>query len=380
MSDSSKRLTYSEVKYGYLRIEKQYSNKYPKPGEKVTINGCEGDFKMHSTQAGRSDRLTKLYKKNRAKVGDIVHFSFCPNNELCLSFSDGKTLFEIESEEKKKTPLLSIIENIRELITNQTYLFCNNETNVRIELIEPILKNLGWNLHNMNREVKCKKSRKRADFALYDKQNVCILVIEAKSLDQPLLVKEFSDTDIQINNYMQDERFKTAKYVLLTNGQAWQIRDKSGQNIIKSIDILETNNENEKYDSSIIEFFEILSADKFDIAVDIPQETSPHQMANDRLFHFNIIQDNKKIPGKNPTEIFRNFIEKNESDVIKLQENNRLKVCVITQNYDQVRNPKQTSDKKYFTTGDHSTYLKKMLIQQIIRETNIDAIIEDIKE
>ena len=49
----SRRLTYSEVKYGYLRIIKEYSDQYPNPGENIIVNGAK--LKMHSSQPGRID-------------------------------------------------------------------------------------------------------------------------------------------------------------------------------------------------------------------------------------------------------------------------------------------------------------------------------------
>lgn len=283
---------------------------------------------------------------------------------------------------KQQTELLIIIRSIQELIINYAYLFDKNETNTRIELIEPILKQIGWNFSNMNmnREVKCKNSRKRVDYALYDKEGVCTLLIEAKSLDQPLLAIEYSNTDIQLNHYMQDERFKNAKYVLLTNGQVWQVRDKSGQNIIKSIDIIGSDNKQEENDCALLDFFEIFHADKFNLSVQVSQERLPHQTAIDRTYDFEIIQDGKEIKGKTNTERFHGFIEKNWEAVLNLQKNNRLKVTVISHIKENMRNAKQIKGTKYYSTGDYSTYSKKMLTLQIIKETGIDANIKDLKK
>ncbi|MBR6848309.1 MAG: type I restriction enzyme HsdR N-terminal domain-containing protein [Bacteroidales bacterium] len=371
MSDYKRRLTYSEVKYGYLRIEKEYSNRCPKPGEKITIQNYEGNFKMHSTQIGRIDGLTALYKNHKIDVGNIATITFLSKNVISIGFSAGDDLLKLRQESIEKTPLLTIIENIRELISKHTYLFCRNEMNVRIEIIEPIFNALGWNLPDLNREKTC--HRRRADYALY-KNGECVLVIEAKAI-QTNLNKSEGD---QLRDYMQPENLNT-KYGILTNGYLWQIRSQENGDIIKSIDIMNTE-EDEKIES----FFNSFSKNTISKQFSIEKETV-HCKPKNWEESFSIKENNSIIKGKNPTETFLQFIETHIDSVIRLQQNNRFMITVVSsQKEDFITEPiepkkidyPQGAKKNLFITRYHNTYLKRMIIQQIIVEDNIKATIE----
>lgn len=378
----SRRLTYSEVKYGYLRIIKDYSDQFPNLGENIIVNGVK--LKMHSSQPGRIDGLTELYKKNKAKIGENASIIFKSGNEITISFGNGEDIFELENKVlHEQTSMSQILERIRELCKTKTYLFCYNETNVRIELIEPILGILGWRIPDLTREIKCSASRRKADFALF-KDGRCIFVIEAKSIDKPLNQKAFDQNEIQLRNYLADPRFIDAKYGVLTNGQVWQIRDKNGQNIIKSIDILADGKEDE-IEAEISDFFNVLKKDNdFDNPKNVLKpETRPHYEANDRTTAFKITRSGKPdIQGKDPTATFRIFLEEYRDEIKELQDKNRFVVKVLSESKKDLRNPKEgegkLSGKKYYTTGDHSTYLKRMIIQQIIDESHLDAVIKNI--
>lgn len=374
-----KRLTPSEIKYYYLKIEKAKCDLCPKPGECIIVNGTK--LKMHSKQEGRIDGLAKIYKNKDAKIGDVVTVTFISKNEISITFRGGKDVFELENEEFcEQTTLQDTLEKIREKCKTKTYLFDNNETNVRIELIEPILKILGWHLPNLLREAKCKDSKRKADFALF-KESKCVLIIEAKSIDKALNQKAFDHKEIQLNNYLTDPRFKNAKYGILTNGQVWQIRNKSGKTIIKSIDILADGQE-EDIEKEINEFFNIFKADSFNGKEEIEPETRHHYTANDRTSHFKIIINDEVIKGEDPTATFTLFLEKYHEEIKKLQDENRFAVKIISEKAGELRNDKEASNtlngKKYYTTGDHSTYLKRMIIQQIIDELGLEARIETI--
>lgn len=376
MSDYKRRLTYSEVKYGYLRIEKAYSDRCPQPGEKITINS-ESDFRMHSTQEGRIDGLTKLYKDNKVKSGNIAHISF-NNKEIHISFQEGDSIFEKNELTKGYSSLQSAILRAQELISTKAYLFCKNETNVRSEIIEPILKTLGWELPYLAREKKCTDCRRKADYALY-KDNRCVLVIEAKSLDISLPEKPNNDCAIQMNNYLEK---LNASYGILTNGQVWQIRDKKDIAIIKSIDILDSTDK-EKGIKDIEDFFLLFNNESFDCEKlkDLNNVEEPiHFTAEDRIKHFKIIENKtgEEIIKADPTKTFRAFINKYIDDVIDLQTLDCFNVTVVTEKETEVRNPKKSDSKNYYITGDHSTYQKRMIIQQIIDQKKLEARIETI--
>ena len=378
----SKRLTPSEIKYHYLKIEKPFCDLCPKPSEKIVVNGII--LKMHSSQSGRIDRMTDIYRNENAKIGDNASIFFKSGNEITISFGNGEDIFALENKIlHEQTSLSKILERIRELCKTKTYLFCYNETNVRIELIEPVLGILGWRIPDLTREIKCSKTRRKADFALF-KEGRCVFVIEAKSIDKPLNQKAFDKNEIQLKNYLTDPRFINAKYGILTNGQVWQIRDKNSQNIIKSIDILADGKENE-IEAEINDFFDFLKKDNdFDDPKNVLKpETRPHYEANDRTAAFRITRFGKPdIQGKDPTTTFRIFLEENRDEIKTLQDKNRFVVKVLSENEIDLRNPKkgegQLGGKTYYTTGDHSTYLKRMIVQQIIDELHLDAEIKNI--
>lgn len=378
----SKRLTPSEIKYHYLKIEKPFCDLCPKPSEKIVVNGII--LKMHSSQSGRIDRMTEIYRNNNAKIGDNASVVFKSGNEITISFGKGEDIFELENKVlHEQTSLPQILERIRELCKTKTYLFCYNETNVRIELIEPVLGILGWKIPDLTREIKCSKTRRKADFALF-KEGRCIFVIEAKSIDKPLNQKAFDQNEIQLRNYLADPRFIDAKYGILTNGQVWQIRDKNGQNIIKSIDILADGNEDE-VEAEISDFFDFLNKDNdFDDPKNVLKpETRPHYEANDRTMAFKVTRAGKHdIQGKDPTTTFRYFLEEYRDKIKTLQDNNRFVVKVLSESKKDLRNPKEgvgkLCGKKYYTTGDHSTFLKRMIIQQIIDELPLEAEIKNV--
>ena len=378
MKKYSRRLTYSEIKYGYLRIEKDYADQCPKLGQSIRIkcNNYDESKKMHSSQSGRIDGLTKLYKDNKIKPGDIAHLSF-KDDGIHISFSEGESVFEKNESTKGYSSLQLAILRAQELISTKAYLFCNNETNVRTEIIEPILKTLDWNLPYLAREKKCAKSKRKVDYALY-KNNSCVLIIEAKSLDTPLPEDAYVS---QLNNYLNDTLFSEARFGILTNGQVWQIRDKEKDlTISKSIDILNATDE-EKGIKDIENFFLLFNNSSFDSTVIEKAEEKVHFTSEDRTKHFKIIENNTKeeIKKSDPTKTFRAFIDKHINDVIDLQTSNCFNVIVLTEYKSKVRNAKKSdNNKNYYITGDHSTYQKRMIIQQIIDLKKLDIHIETI--
>lgn len=378
MKMCTRRLTYSEVKYGYLRIEKDYVDQCPKPGHSIRIkcNNYDESKKMHSSQIGRIDGLTKLYKDNKIKPGNIAHLSF-EDNVVRISFSEGESVFEIKESTKGYSSLQLAILRAQELISTKAYLFCNNETNVRTEIIEPILKTLDWNLPYLAREKKCADSKRKVDYALY-KDNNCVLIIEAKSLDTPLP----EDACVsQLKNYFKDLLFSEARFAILTNGQVWQIRDKEKDlTISKSIDILNATDE-EKGIKDIEAFFLLFNNSSFDSSVIEKVEEKVHFTSEDRTKHFKIIENNtnEEICKSDPTKTFRAFIDKHINDIIDLQTSNCFNVIVLSEDYTKVRNAKMSdNNRNYYITGDHSTYLKRMIIQQIVDQKKLDVRIETI--
>jgi hypothetical protein len=109
----------------------------------------------------------------------------------------------------KHTPVGQIIMEVASHFQLYGYHFNDNEANIRAEIVDPIIKALGWRMDNntLYREVKCKSSAQRVDYALF-KDNVCRFIIEVKSLNTFLKEGERK----QLMKYLQDPRFATAKY------------------------------------------------------------------------------------------------------------------------------------------------------------------------
>ena len=84
------------------------------------------------------------------------------------------------------------------------------------------------------------------------------------------------------------------------------------------------------------------------------------------------------ISEKNATETFKRFIKEHLEDVIRLQDENRFSVTILSTKADELRNssPVTHKDKTYYITGDYSTCLKRMIIKQIINELDLNAAVE----
>ena len=86
-------LTPSEIKSGYLMIVKEYHDKCPSPNENIIVKSNRAPYmlklKMHSSQRGRIDGLTDLYKRNNTKSGDNLYITFLiPKKEIYVSFDE----------------------------------------------------------------------------------------------------------------------------------------------------------------------------------------------------------------------------------------------------------------------------------------------------
>ena len=111
--------------------------------------------------------------------------------------------------------LLSLVEKLRERIDNHRDDLSKNETLTRDTLINPLLKELGWD----NPELvmpEFRVGRERADYALLSNGEP-VMVIEAKSLGTPL-----EEARVKAFGYRQKTK---ARYFSVTDGQRWEIHD-----------------------------------------------------------------------------------------------------------------------------------------------------------
>ena len=111
--------------------------------------------------------------------------------------------------------LLSLVEKLRERIDEHRDDLSKNETLTRDTLINPLLKELGWD----NPELvmpEFRVGRERVDYALLS-DGKPIMVIEAKSLGTPL-----EEARAKAFRYRQKTK---ARYFSVTDGQRWEIQD-----------------------------------------------------------------------------------------------------------------------------------------------------------
>ena len=109
-------------------------------------------------------------------------FKHNPENRASETATVTEISFKEQEEEKDK--LSEVLNSIKDKIDRLEYLFYDNEMNVRAELVEPILNQLGWSSPELAREQKGRNG-KRVDIALY-KGNTCMILVEVKAIDEDL--------------------------------------------------------------------------------------------------------------------------------------------------------------------------------------------------
>ena len=119
--------------------------------------------------------------------------------------------------------LESLYEKIQLLqarIRSHRLLYASNEYRTRIGLIDPLLCELGWDVSDPNSVgIEYGIGAGQVDYALLKSVNNPVVILDAKKLDEPL---EKHRNQIAIYVFQT-----SAKYVGLTNGDHWEIYDKS---------------------------------------------------------------------------------------------------------------------------------------------------------
>ena len=387
-----KTLDYSDVTYGIIRINdgdiaKNLPTLY-RPIIIVDEKGVEYEKRMHLSVANRIDGLTKLYRSNDVKIGDTVEmeldgiklkmsFKHTSENNTSEAATAIGTSFK-EQDEKAKNELLEVLRSIKDKIDKLEPLFYDNEMNVRAEIVEPVLNQLGWNSPELAREQKGRNGR-RVDIALY-KGNDCMILVEVKAIDENL---DNEKLKMQLMSYLDDDRFLQVPYGILTNGRFWLIfrRDST---LLQGIDFLRSD------ENDLVEFFCQFHYDNMSIDANIPicESRIVHGAYRGRTLNYSIaeIVDNGSMEEvritseKNATQTFKRFIMRHLDDVIRLQNENRFSVTILSTKANEVRNGSSVShgNKTYYITGDYSTFFKRMIIKQIINELNLKATVDEV--
>lgn len=266
----------------------------------------------------------------------------------------------------KHTPVGQIIMEVASHFQLYGYHFNDNEANIRAEIVDPIIKALGWRMDNntLYREVKCKSSAQRVDYALF-KDNVCRFIIEVKSLNTFLKEGERK----QLMKYLQDPRFATAKYGILTNGHSWAAYNRDGRLIHAANIPFGLSNKFDEDEEMVNSFFHYLSLWDID-KEDMPQTNV--SIDNREPVNFSIKIDNSsEIRGICAAQTFHIFIERHIELVYRMQQNNRFDYTIL---FDE--KPKRSSQsskflidwKQMWISHDHNTYWKMGIVQQIYWE------------
>ena len=115
--------------------------------------------------------------------------------------------------------LIKTIQTLNERINAYGTDLSNNETMTRYALIDPLLRELAWDLSNPGEVVPEDGGAGRGgrtDYTLR-KDGEDIMIVEAKRLDESL--------DKHINKLVDYVRRRNVRYGVLTNGQRWRMYD-----------------------------------------------------------------------------------------------------------------------------------------------------------
>lgn len=375
---SQKALCASEIKYGYLYVNKgEIADHLPLAVLPITlIDECENKYekRMHLSQKGRIDGLTDLYKKYQVEQGDIVDL-LLNGTELYLKFNKS-TKADNNTSIYKDNTLKSLITSLRMTIDKFEYIFYSNEANVRAMLVEPLLDAIGWHTPELSRELKGNTATKenraiRVDIALYKCFNLKV-IIEVKSIEHNVISgTDAEKTREQLSSYKKNDRFKDVPYWFATNGRFWVLYN-SDFDFLKVIDICDEVKENE-----IVDFFNEFSYER----IDKSKEFAKDEIIKAPRKKFKVHMPNEAEKIINETTIaatFQKFIEKNFGEVRKMQDNKRFPVTLIYESKPQRTRERVFIDNRYwYITHDHSTFFKKILIKQIIEEAKIPAWVEE---
>ncbi|MBI5833272.1 MAG: hypothetical protein HZB16_13325 [Armatimonadetes bacterium] len=121
-------------------------------------------------------------------------------------------------------PLLDEVERLREVMKQHHGYLSKTESATRYALIDPVLKLLGWDVHDAHSVLAEYRAGAASvnfvDYALMAAGAPATL-IEAKSLGANLALKELE----QLSNYCVNCQPKPVRWGILTNGDQWQLVD-----------------------------------------------------------------------------------------------------------------------------------------------------------
>lgn len=358
-----KVLSPSHIRYGRVGISKK-DIFFPK-GCEITIS-CDGvDYKCSIPPAGTYiSGLGECHRLHKAIIGSQVKITPAEGdkNRFILEYLNNK-------EADKDDP----IHQAKFLLETYPWLFCKNETTVRCEIIDPILKLAGWEFPDLRREVYMGKGKGQSDYILYQGESPKV-IIEAKSHDNDL--KEGYIKKQLLKYWKNSYRISNPKdlYAIATNGQEWQLwRYNNEADFIANADIIDST-DNFKLFVSLLKA--IRHNDSSSISEIIKQL---HKVGHDndysfkRHYNFKI----KNIDGcKSVTDYFQKFIAANKEEVQKMADKGYFNKNIIATTKQNAK--EQFGERPYdeieglYITADYDTYTKRMIIEQIINTLHLE--------
>ena len=123
---------------------------------------------------------------------------------------------ELESVATLIKPIAKQIELLSQRINNNRSTWSGNETATRLQLIDPLLREIGWDTADPDQvQPEYSVGSRSADYVLLS-EDAPIAVIEAKNLD----VKIDSGNRLQAHSYVNTE---SIRFVIVTNGNRWEL-------------------------------------------------------------------------------------------------------------------------------------------------------------
>lgn len=251
----------------------------------------------------------------------------------------------------------SAIQAAKSMLLSYMWSFSNNETNVRCELVDPILSALGWRFQDsLMREVYMGKDHGKADYVLFGENNNPCLIIETKPQADDL---RGENLNTQLKKYWKSNRFPNLEEVpvLVTNGQEWQLRVYQELKPIAKTDLFE--------DNQFGKFIKAFSKEQF-----FPDSVrgigvSKEYSKNRKDTPFSIRIKDSFVEGTNTAEVFMNFVDMNRDEIKEYERNGCFDKKIFVGEDNNRAKGKKGSDGLYITR-DYSTYAKRMIINQII--------------
>ena len=248
------------------------------------------------------------------------------------------------------------------LIVKYSWRYYRSEENVRSEIIEPILKVLGWEIPNIEREYD------NIDFALAKNRRL-FTIIEAKSL-------KGRENNNQLINYL-NKKYRP-NIAILTNGLEWQIIRLFGESTIRCYKTVSLENHS---DSDTLSFFNLLLYEKIEnIDSEAPKDNDVGLWTQSKKFKEksfridNLIDDTKSIIGSNMKDVFVTFIK--QLDRWNELYENLLVFPVVMKENELPSNRYDSSyphgKGQYYINTDNSTFDKRVAIAQIIYLFGLD--------